>query len=161
MNAMNAHENPYREGDSRVIFDYMMTKQSFTRKELVEYVMKELGKSETAAKAQVQTLISPRKKSARGDCRGQVSAQGHIYYIEKIRRLVRYGIREPQRLRLRWREEALERRWRNEPIRLQIRQEKSAAKEAKREKVKALARVRALSKQLARVQAELMEMGKR
>jgi hypothetical protein len=139
----------------------MMTKQSFTRKELVEYVMKELGKPETAAKSKVQTLISPRKRSDRGDCRGQVSAQGHIYYIEKIRRLVRYGIREPQRLRLRWREEVLERRWKKKPIRLQIRQEKSAAKEAKREKVKALARVRFLSKQLARVQAELIEMGNR
>lgn len=154
MNAINDHENPYREGDSRVIFDYMIAKQSFTRKELVDYVMKQLGKDEVAAKAQVQTLISPRKSSNRGDCRGQVSAQGHLYFIEKIRRLIRYGIREPQRLRLRWREEPLERKCRKGQISIQVRQEKTVAKEVKREKSRALVQMKVLGRQLARLKAK-------
>lgn len=149
MNAKNnqvEHINPYREGDSKILFAYMQTKQTFTRSELVDFMQRELGKSKVAAKAKVQTLISPRKSSKRGDCRGQVSSQGHIYYILKLPRAVRYGYKEPQKLRLCWRAIELPRRYRREPVRV---------KEVKQEKQNVMARVKALSKQLARVQAEL------
>jgi len=102
------HVNPYRPGLYHDVFGYLKQKQVITRAEYVKYVMETLGKTEAEANAVVTLMLSPRKSSSRGDCRGNMSAQGHLYYIEKLARQVRAGVKEPQKFRLRWREVVLE-----------------------------------------------------
>ena len=101
------HENPYRAGLYNDIFAFLKRKQVITRAELMDYAMKELGKSETSANAAVTVILSPRKESKIGDCRGNISAQGHLYFMEKLTRQVKAGVKDPQKFRLRWREVAL------------------------------------------------------
>ena len=107
------HTNPYRTGDSHELFDYIKTKQVVTKEECRKFVLDTLLKGEKAAQATSESLLSPRLSSRRGDCRGRVSAQGHIYYMEKLKRPIIMGIREPQSFRLRWRETPLPRKIKN------------------------------------------------
>ena len=101
------HANPYRAGLYHDIFGYLKQKQVVTRAELLEHT-KSLGKSDTEAKAAVTVILSPRESSKRGDCRGNMSAQGHEYFMEKLGRGVNAGVKDPQKFRLRWRKEVLE-----------------------------------------------------
>jgi len=109
------HENPYRAGLYHDIFAFLKQKQVVTRQELLDYTMEKLGKSADAANAAVTVILSPRKASKRGDCRGNISAQGHLYYMEKLPRQVKAGVKDPQKFRLRWREVAMEPRTREVP----------------------------------------------
>jgi len=106
------HENPYREGSQyNKVFGYIKAKQVVTRAEVLAKAL-EVGLSEKAANATTTVLLSPRKESTRGDCRGNGSARGEWYFIEKLPRKTVKGEREPQKLRLRWREQPLEQRHR-------------------------------------------------
>ena len=107
------HDNPYREGQYRKIFAFMMKKQYVTRNDLLSFTAETFGK---AKPADVTVLLSPRESSKRGDCRGSISAQGHLYYMEKLGRKVHAGIKDPQMFRLRWRPTPLERLTRNEKV---------------------------------------------
>lgn len=112
MSSRKGHENPYREGDYREMFGFWMSKQIVTRQEFIEHTVKDLGLDIKRAMFNVNVLLSPRKSSKRGDCRGNLSARGDLHYSEKLPRAVRFGIKEPQRFRLRWREVPLERKTR-------------------------------------------------
>lgn len=107
------HENPYREGQYHETFGFIMKKQYVTREDVLKFTVEKFGK---AKPADVTVLLSPRKSSTRGDCRGNISAQGHLYFMEKLPRQVKAGVKEPQKFRLRWREQALEPRTRQEKI---------------------------------------------
>ena len=106
------HKNPYRQGLYHDIFAYWQSKQWVTRQELVDFTMKTLGKSIAEANAAVTVILSPRKASKRGDMRGNISANGHLYFAEKASRQVKAGVKEAQKFGLKWREVALEPRTR-------------------------------------------------
>lgn len=120
------HDNPYRSGLYSEIFGHLKQKQVVTRKELVEFTQQKLGKSVTAANAAVTVILSPRKASKRGDPRGNISSAGHLYFIEKLARQVKAGVKSPQSFRLRWREITLEPRTRKSAT--EVKQEKTPAK---------------------------------
>ena len=97
--------NPYKRGNYVALFAYVKQHQIVTRKQLLDHAINELSMSEQAAAASVTVVLSPRAKGAsRGDCRGNASAQGHIYFMEKLNR--KKG--EDQKLRLRFRKTPLE-----------------------------------------------------
>lgn len=110
------HENPYRDGIYHNLFGFARQKQVFTRSDLMTYAVEKLGMTVTAANAAVTVIMSPRKESKRGDCRGNMSAAGHIYYMEKLARQVKGGVKDDQKYRLRYRTPALEARKRNVKI---------------------------------------------
>lgn len=101
----NKHKNPYRGNYGR-IFGYWKTKQVVTEREMNEFAVKELGMEEKAAKASVTVIMSPRKSNeeCRGDCRGNMSAKGHLYYGD----ILKHEKGEEKRFRLRYRETPLE-----------------------------------------------------
>lgn len=119
-----AHPNPYRMGNSQDLFAHLQRKQVVTKAEMVKYAMDFIGLSKVAARAAVTTILSPRYRSKRGDCRGNMSSRGDLYYMQKLPRPVRFGVREPQKFRLRWRDIVLERRYRKPPVRVKVAQEK-------------------------------------
>jgi len=123
------HANPYRSGLYQGIFGHLKQKQVVTRQELVDFTMKTLGKSEAAANAAVTVILSPRKASKIGDCRGNISSNGHLYYMAKLGRQVHAGVRDPQKFRLQWRVTALEPRTR-QPV-AEVKQVKTPAVKAK------------------------------
>ena len=103
------HPSPYRKGSKydRIFrnFRALSSKNgSVTRQRLIDDEIK-AGSSEAAAKAAVGVVLSPTATSDKGDCRGNMSAQGHIYFADrkasgKSKRIFRYT--------LRWRETPLE-----------------------------------------------------
>lgn len=127
MSSKIVHENPYRVGLYRDMFSYWQKKQVVTRAEFIEHTMKAFGKSESEAVAAVTVMLSPRKVSKIGDCRGNISSNGHLYYAEKLGRQVHAGVKDVQKFRLRWREVALEPR--NRTIVAEVKQVKVAAKD--------------------------------
>lgn len=95
------HVNPYRDGTAyNKIFGYIQKKQVVTRQELL---------AQKFLVSDVTVILSPRKTSKRGDCRGNFSAQGHLYFFECLA----HAQGEYKKFRLRWRETALPRRDRN------------------------------------------------
>jgi len=109
-----AHENPYKRGSYKAIFDFAQRRgnRPVKRSELVDFAMKDLNMTEGAAKAAVGVILSPRQSSERGDCRGNFSAQGHLYYflpLAKRKTKDDEGKEKAEELRLvlRWRTEAL------------------------------------------------------
>lgn len=106
------HANPYDEGRHYgKLFAFLRGKQVVTRDELVAEAVRlgisnEPTKGSTSgispAQATVTVLLSPRHESAvrkGADCRGNASAAGHLYYMEKL---------EGKRYRLRWREKEMQ-----------------------------------------------------
>lgn len=117
------HKNWYRQGYSHELFDYILSKQVVTKAECREWLVKEFGVGDKAAAATVTTVLSPRKFSRRGDCRGNRSSCGEYYYMEKLGRKVSFGVKEPQRFCLRWRERPMEARGKDTKV--ELGQEKS------------------------------------
>lgn len=108
-------ENPYRDGgDYHALFGYMQKSQVYTIKGLISFCMDNLHLTHKQAKYNVNILNSPREKGKcykrRGysDPRGSVSAEGHLYYAEKLERKFVTGVKQPQYFRLRWREVPLD-----------------------------------------------------
>jgi predicted RecB family nuclease len=118
------HDNPYRPGLYHDIFAKVRKVQVMTREDLMKHTMEGLGKSLQAANAAVTVILSPRLTSKIGDCRGNLSAAGHEYYMEKLGRSIKAGIKDPQRFRLRWRKEVLEPR--NRVQKIEVKAEKTA-----------------------------------
>jgi hypothetical protein len=109
-----SNANPYREGsDYNKLFGHLKAKQVVTRKDLISYSKSAMHKTEAQATADVTVILSPRKDSKRGDCRGNMSAQGHVYFMEKLPRKTVKGVKEPQKFRLRYRSVPLEARKRS------------------------------------------------
>lgn len=82
--------NVYRRGVYFNLFQWVMDqkdksghRRAFSRKEFLAYAVS-LGMSDTAASASVGVILSPTESSERGDCRGNMSAMGHLYYMERI-----------------------------------------------------------------------------
>ena len=101
--------NPYRPGSTYYdLFEYWKQKQILTKSEMVRYVVEREGKTVKQAIYDVTVILSPRNRSDRGDCRGNVAAHGHLYFAERLPRKVEYGLKEEQRFRLRWRHHVLE-----------------------------------------------------
>lgn len=75
-----AMTNPYSpsKGYHR-IFQRLVADPPATKAELVEFVMVQTGKPQTAAKAAVQVVLSP--KAGGRNPRGSYSAMGHLYYV--------------------------------------------------------------------------------
>ena len=102
------HQNPYREGTKyhRIFADFSKRARgvaSVTRQTLIDNEIA-AGSSKAAATSAVGVVLSPVKESE-GDCRGNMSAMGHLYYGERKpskenKRTLRYS--------LRWRETPLE-----------------------------------------------------
>ena len=100
--------NPYGEKSTyHKLFANWKKSQVTTRSKMLE-AAKEMGMSESAAKATVTVLLSPRQSAEHvrpgADFRGNFSAKGHVYYAEKLQK--KKG--EEQRFRLRYRKEVLE-----------------------------------------------------
>lgn len=64
------------------------------------------GMTESEAGASVTVILSPRAADGRGDCRGNLSAQGHLYFAEPLAK----AKGEDRRFRFRTRAEPLEKR---------------------------------------------------
>ena len=110
-------ENPYsirRSGSYKDLFDCWRKNRSLSRQAMVAYCLSKLGMSIDSTNADVTVIVSPRLTSTRGDCRGNKSSAGHLYYAEKMPRKWRAGVREPQKFRLRWRKHELPPRKRND-----------------------------------------------
>ena len=76
--------------------------------------------------ADVTVVLSPRKEGAgRGDCRGNMSAAGHVYFVDK-----RKKEGESARFVLRWRKKVLDRHVR--PVKVNKTSQKAKAKVAKK-----------------------------
>lgn len=140
---MSQHKNPYNENKHYgKLFAFMQKAKVYTRADLINQAML-LGLSDkvrkgahvSPAQATVTVLLSPRdvkQEGLRGDPRGNMSAQGHVYYNELLNR----STGAKQRFRLRWRSEVLARHARK----VEVKQEKSqkskkAVKPVKKSKV--------------------------
>ena len=93
------NENPYRkESKYWNIFQYIRKHQVVTRQELIDQGFDIHS---------ITVVLSPRAEGTstrNGDCRGNMSAQGHVYFMDKLNR--KKG--ENQKFRLRWRKEPIE-----------------------------------------------------
>jgi len=105
------NKNPYREGTNyHSLFGFIQSNQVVTRAALIEQATgltdrKGNPLSETAAAATATVLLSPREVDGRGDCRGNASAQGHVYFMQPLNKVKG----EPRKFRLRWRKTPLDR----------------------------------------------------
>lgn len=100
-NMASKNRNPYRENTSyHTIFENIRKNQVVTRKGLIEAGF---------PVADITVVLSPRAEGAstrEGDPRGNLSARGHVYFMEKLNK--KKG--EAQKFRLRYRAETLEKR---------------------------------------------------
>lgn len=103
------NKNPYVRGNYEKLFAFWQSNKRgvATRQELVAYGQT-LGMSESEAEASVTVILSPRESSERGDCRGNLSAQGHVYFADPCAKVKG----EDRKFRLRWRSTELEKRTR-------------------------------------------------
>jgi len=79
----------------------------------------------------VTVVLSPRAEGSStrgGDCRGNMSAQGHVYYMDKLKKVKG----EPQRFRLRFRKVELPKRVRAPKVDKSAQKEKAKATPKKR-----------------------------
>lgn len=110
MSKQTKHENPYTEGSNYAkLFTFFRQKSSknggVSAKAIIAFAVDSLGMAESAAKASVQTvLLTPQPEGHGKDCRGNASAQGHIYYAERLKKTKG----NPLRYCLRWRTKVLE-----------------------------------------------------
>jgi len=79
-------ENPYHRGNYMAMFAFLMTLKEVTRSLLIDFCVTELGMFTHTAVASTTVVLSPSETSERGDCRGNRSAQGHLYYMHKVKR---------------------------------------------------------------------------
>jgi len=89
------HENPYKRGMYFALFTWILSQfhkvgaimrpRPITRQEFLDFA-KSLGMSESGANASVTVILSPTESSDRGDCRGNMSAFGHLYYFKRSKK---------------------------------------------------------------------------
>ncbi|MFA5311741.1 MAG: hypothetical protein WC375_00315 [Methanomassiliicoccales archaeon] len=108
-------KNPYREDSNYAkLFEFIQKAGKITREALIKFARQTLKLSDGASNASVTVMLSPRAESTRGDCRGNISAAGHVYYMEKLSRPLVAGEKGEQEYRLRWRNPELEPKTRDE-----------------------------------------------
>jgi hypothetical protein len=127
------NKNPYREGCAYAkIFAYIQKENGVvTRAGLLK---------KGFSVSDVTVVLSPRAEGSSkrgGDVRGNLSAQGHIYYMEKLKK----EVGEVQRFRLRWRKTPLAKHVRP-PVK-EVESQKTPKVEAPVELVEAVATVEA------------------
>jgi len=108
---------------------YMREVKTYTKQMLIDFYIKELGKTEKEALSSVNVLLSPRITSKIGDCRGNVNNKwGHLAYNKKLERRIdpKTGEKEKQRYMLMERDKPLEKQ--NRKKRIQVMQEKEIVK---------------------------------
>ena len=138
----------YKTGNYAAIFGMVRKKQVVTRSQVEEFCRKNLkngkGKPMTEKQAAASTgvILSPRESSERGDCRGNISAQGHLYFMEPLKK-VKAG--DELRFRLRYRKTALE------PLRREVKADKVDSKKSR--KAGAPAKRKTTTKAKAKVEA--------
>lgn len=106
---MSKSKNPYVRGNYQKLFAFWQSEKRgiATRQEMVAYGQS-IGMSESEAEASVTVILSPRESSERGDCRGNLSAQGQVYFADPCAKVKG----EDRKFRLRWRTTELEKRTR-------------------------------------------------
>ena len=132
---MSKHSNPYRDGSQYSAgFAYIQKEQVVKRSGLVNFLQKKFDLSDASATATATVLLSPREKDGRGDCRGNLSSKGEVYFMQPTKKVKG----EEKSFRLRWRAKALEVREYTRPS--------SKAKEIKQEKTHVKAPAKAPAK---------------
>jgi len=114
-------------GNYEVATTWMRKKQIYTKSDIIDFYMEELGKDYKAACGSAIILLSPRDKSKHGDLRGSASNPwGHIAYNEKIERKVdpSTGKLEKQRYRFKFRDVVLDKKRHTYYKRKKLEQEK-------------------------------------
>lgn len=133
-------------GNYKLATEFMKTKQVYTKQDIIEFYMRKLKLDYNAAKYSAIILLSPRKESRRGDCRGSTSNPwGHLAYNDKLPRKVIdvvTGKKEKQRYRFRYRDVALEPRLYPYQVR-KVEQEKIAVKKPRKVKTNITEQVQA------------------
>jgi hypothetical protein len=121
--------NPYRDGTAYAAVFAALSKagqKGVTRKDLLK----------NHAPADVTVVLSPRAEGeSRGDCRGNMSAQGHVYFV---------GTRTKdgeKRFNLRWRKVELEPRKRQ--AKAKVEQKKVSTKKGAKSKSRSRAKAKA------------------
>ena len=103
--------NPYRGARYARIFSNFRKKGAgirfVNRETLIADEVAASGCSESAAKAAVGVILSPTESSERGDCRGNQSAMGHLYFAAR-KPAKSEGKGRKMLYSLRWREDELE-----------------------------------------------------
>jgi hypothetical protein len=123
------HKNPYRDGTAYAAILDAIRKAG--QKGITRQALLEAGH----APADVTVVTSPRAEGeSRGDCRGNLSARGHLYYVQ-----VKVDKDGERRFVLRWRKPALE------PS-----QRKATAQKVSARKVKAKGKAKAKAKAKAK-----------
>ena len=98
---------PYSKSYGEIWADVKDLKGIVTKSVLVARHQERTGKPETACSSSVGVILSPRETS-KGDCRGNASAKGHLYFFAKLKRKTdEDGVKEEQRYRFHWRKEIL------------------------------------------------------
>jgi hypothetical protein len=99
--------SPYSKAYGDIWADVKDLKGIVTKSELVSRMQKRTGKPLTACVSSVGVILSP-KETSKGDCRGNTSAKGHLYFFAKLKRKKdEDGNVEEQRVRFHWRKEVL------------------------------------------------------
>jgi len=110
-----SNSNPYTRGNYFGIMACIMGFQGkpFTKSQVLEHCVTELGMSATSAEHSTSVVMSPREIPEDGawpQGAGNFSAQGHLYFLNLINRKVVKDeegneVKEEQRFQLRWRKE--------------------------------------------------------
>ena len=125
---MSTSKNPYQRGNYSKLFAFWQSdsKGIVTRQAMIAFAMSKLGMKESEAAASVTVILSPRESTTRegADCRGNFSAQGHLYFAEPLSK--EKG--EDRKFRLRWRKSELAKRTRNGEVKAKAVKAKPAKK---------------------------------
>jgi hypothetical protein len=101
--AKNKNTNPYRITSAyHNVFNALReaSKGGITSKGITRSELSAMG----FTPSDITVVLSPRQEGeSRGDCRGNMSAQGHVYFVDCIKKAG-----EEKRFRLRWRKVELE-----------------------------------------------------
>jgi len=115
-------------GNYQIVTDWMRKKQIYTKQDVINFYLEDLGKDLKASKGSAIVMLSPRLDSKHGDCRGSASNPwGHLAYNDKLPRRFdeMNGKKEKQRYRFRFRDVPLDKK-RHTYYRLKTEQEKIA-----------------------------------
>jgi len=100
-------------GNYQIVTNWMRKKQIYTKQDVIDFYMNELGKDYKAACGSAIIMLSPRLESKHGDSRGSASNPwGHLAYNEKLTRRLDPELNklEKQRYRFRFREVPLDKK---------------------------------------------------
>jgi len=126
-------------GNYKLATEFMRRKENYTKTDIINFYMDQLGKDYKASCGSATILLSPRKVSKHGDPRGNASNPwGHLAYNEKIKRKEDpiTGDKEEQRYMFQFRDIPLEKKH-HTYYRRKLKQEKEITITTGKSKVKA------------------------